>query len=58
MNVANTRLKALQDAIEPGGRLVLAGVRRNRVEEIEEQLEQCPGNAEIAGIEPTIPAFP
>ena len=58
MNVANSRTKLFEDAIEAGQLLVLADVPRTRVEEIEERVRQHLPKVEIEGTDPRIPAFP
>ncbi len=58
MNVANSRTKLFEDAIEAGQLLVLADVPRTRVEEIEERVRQHLPKVEIEGTDPKIPAFP
>ena len=58
MDVANSQLKAFQKAVEQGQLLMLVDVPKTRVEEIDTLVKQHHPEAEIAGTEPTIPAFP
>jgi len=58
MNVGNTRLKRFGDAIEGGELLMMVDVPRLRVDEITERIMKLHPEVEIAGVEPTIPAFP
>ena len=58
MNVGNTRLTQLAEAIDGGALLVIADVPRGRVEEIEERVRRHLPSVEIHGTEPTIPPFP
>jgi hypothetical protein len=58
MNVGNSRLKEFEDAIENGALLMLVDVPRRRVHEISERIREHHPDAEVEGVEPTIPAFP
>jgi hypothetical protein len=58
MNVGNTRLKRFEGAIEDGHLLMMIDVPRERVEEITRIVKQQHPEADIEGVEPTIPAFP
>jgi hypothetical protein len=58
MNLGNTRLKRFEEAIEDGQLLVMADVPLGRVEAIEERIRKHLPGVEVAGTEPTIPAFP
>jgi hypothetical protein len=58
MNVGNTRLKRFEGAIADGHLLMMIDVPRERVEEITRIVKQQHPEADIEGVEPTIPAFP
>jgi hypothetical protein len=58
MNVGNTRLKRFEGTIEDGHLLMMIDVPRERVEEITRIVKQQHPEADIEGVEPTIPAFP
>lgn len=54
----NARLDQFQDAIKAGELLMLVDVPKRRVDEIEELIRSHHKDAEIEGVEPTIPNFP
>jgi hypothetical protein len=54
----NSRLTGFQEAVQGGQILMLADVPKARVEEIEGLIRKHHPEADIAGAEPTIPAFP
>lgn len=58
IDAANSRITSFNDAIEKGEILMLVDVPKDRVEEIDALVKQLHPEAEIAGTEPTIPAFP
>ena len=58
LNVGNTRLKPIEDAIDRGELLMMIDVPRDRVPEITELVATHHPEAHPEGIEPTIPAFP
>jgi hypothetical protein len=58
LNVASTRLKAFEQAIERGELLVIADVPRDRVDEITERIRRAYPKAEPEGTEPRVPSFP
>lgn len=57
-DVPNTRHDRFRDAIERGEVLMLIDVPKRRVAEIEGLVRKHHRNADIEGVEPTIPAFP
>lgn len=57
-DVANTELRAFRDAIEHGKVLMIVDIPKSRVEEISRMVERRHPEADMRGIEPTIPAFP
>jgi len=58
LNVASTRLKAFEQAIERGELLVIVDVPRDRVDEVTECIHKMHANIEIEATEPRVPAFP
>ncbi|RPJ46336.1 MAG: DUF1269 domain-containing protein [Betaproteobacteria bacterium] len=58
MNVGNTRLKRFERAIAKGELLMMIDVPVARVEEITQLIKRHHPEAEVKGVEPTIPAFP
>jgi hypothetical protein len=58
MNVGNTRLKRFERAINKGELLMMIDVPVARIEEITQLIKQHHPEAEVKGVEPTIPAFP
>lgn len=58
MNVASTRIREFEAAIEAGHLLVLADVPRDRVEELETRVRTHVPDVEVERTEPHIPAFP
>lgn len=58
VGVPNTRLKRFENAIDHGELLMMVDVGKNRVEEIEEVVRSHHPEADIEGMDPTIPAFP
>jgi len=58
LNVASTRLKAFEQAIERGELLVIVDVPRDRVDEVTERIHKMHANIEIEATEPRVPAFP
>ncbi|BAZ94792.1 transmembrane protein [Thiohalobacter thiocyanaticus] len=58
VDVANSRLKQFQQAIESGKLLMMVDTDKGRVEEIENKIKQHHPEAEVHGTEPTIPSFP
>jgi hypothetical protein len=57
-DVANTELSAFQDAIAQGKVLMIVDIPKARVEEISRMVAGRHPEADIRGIEPTIPVFP
>lgn len=57
-DVPNSRHERFREAIERGELLMLVDVPKRRVEEIEQLVKLHHRDAEIEGVEPTIPAFP
>lgn len=58
INVPNTRHKEFQDSIDRGNVLFLVEVPVGRVDEISDLVRSHHPEADVRGIEPTIPAFP
>ena len=58
IDVANTRIREFEDGIEKGEILMMADVRKDRIEEIEALVRKHHPEADIEGTEPTVPAFP
>jgi len=54
----NTRLKAFERTLEDGHILLMVDVPKERVDEITAIVRRTHPEAEVHGIEPTIPAFP
>lgn len=57
-DVPNSQLKAFQDAVEEGQILMMVDVPKNRVEDVTRMIRRHHPEADMHGIEPTIPAFP
>lgn len=57
-DVPNTRLKAFEAAIRSGDILVMVDAPKKRVDEISNMVKGHHPEAEMKGIEPTMPAFP
>jgi hypothetical protein len=57
-DVANTELRAFRDSIEQGKVLMIVDIPKARVEEISHMVERRHPEADMRGLEPTIPAFP
>ena len=57
-DVPNTQLGAFEKAIRSGDILVMVDVPRKRVDEITGLVKSHHPEADIMGVEPTIPAFP
>jgi hypothetical protein len=58
VDVPNTRLKRFEKVIERGELLMMVDVAKDRVEEIEEVIKLHHAEANLQGVDPTIPAFP
>ncbi|HEB59853.1 MAG TPA: DUF1269 domain-containing protein [Gammaproteobacteria bacterium] len=58
VNVPNTRLKAFKEDIDAGHVLLMVDVQASRAEEISALIRKHHPEADIHGVEPTIPAFP
>ncbi len=58
INIPNTRHKPFMQAIQDGKLLLIVDVPVQRVEEITEMVKNHHPEANVQGIEPTIPAFP
>jgi hypothetical protein len=58
VDLPNTRLKRFEDAIAKGELLMMVDVPLGRVEEIEAVVKAHHPEADIRGVDPTIPAFP
>ena len=58
IDVANSRIREFEDGIEKGEILMMADVRKDRIEEIEALVRKHHPEADIEGTEPTVPAFP
>jgi len=56
--VPDTRLKRFEEAIGKGALLTMVDVKKDRVEEIEQLIRSRHPEADVAGTDPTIPAFP
>jgi hypothetical protein len=56
--LANTELRAFRDAIEQGKVLMIVDIPKARVEEISRMVQQRHPEADMRGLEPTIPVFP
>jgi len=57
-DVPNTQLKAFEAAIRSGDILIMVDTPKKRVEQISEMVKSHHPEADMKGIEPTIPAFP
>jgi len=57
-DIPNTQLKAFEKAIRSGEILMMVDAPKKRVEEITELVRSHHPEADIMGIEPTMPAFP
>jgi len=57
-DVPNTRLKEFQAAVQQGQILMMVDVPRNKVKTVTTMLKRHHPEADMHGIEPTIPAFP
>ncbi len=57
-DVPNTDLRAFRDAISQGKVLMIVDIPKARVEEITRLVERRHPEADMRGLEPTIPAFP
>ncbi len=58
MNVGNTHLKRFERAINKGELLMMIDVPVARIQEITQIIKQHHPEADVKGVEPTIPAFP
>jgi hypothetical protein len=58
VGIPNTRLKRFEEAIEKGELLMMVDVPKDRVEEIEVVVKGHHPEADVEGVDPTIPAFP
>jgi hypothetical protein len=58
VSAPNSRLRAFEDAIEAGQLLMILDVPRGRVDEIDQLVRQHHPEAEVEGMEPTVPPFP
>jgi len=58
ISIPSSRLKKFEDAVDQGEFLVLIGVARTRVDEIEELVRKHYPEAIIEGTEPMMPPFP
>ena len=58
INIPNTRHKPFMDSINRGSLLFIVDVPASRVEEITDMVRSHHPEADIQGVEPTIPAFP
>ncbi len=58
VNVPNSRLRAFQKDIETGHVLLMVDVPASRTEEISDAIRKHHPEADMHGVEPTIPAFP
>ena len=57
-DVPNSQLKAFEKAIRSGEILVMVDTPRHRVNEITELVKSHHPEADVMGVEPTMPAFP
>lgn len=57
-DVPNTQLKAFEAAIRSGDILMMVDAPKQRVNEITELVKSHHPEADVMGVEPTIPAFP
>ena len=57
-DVPNSQLKEFQDAVEQGQILMMVDVPKNKVETVTNMIKRHHPEADMHGIEPTIPAFP
>lgn len=58
VGIPNSRLKVFEGAIQKGRILLMVDVPKERVAEITELVRSHHPEADVRGIEPTIPAFP
>lgn len=57
-DVPNSHLKAYEAAIRSGDILIMVDAPKNRVKEITELVKSHHPEADVKGVDPTIPAFP
>lgn len=57
-DVPNSQLKAFQSAVAAGQILMMVDVHKNKVESVTNMIRKHHPEADMHGVEPTIPAFP
>jgi hypothetical protein len=57
-SIPNSHLKEFEKAIEQGWLLMMVDVPKNRVDSVTEMIKNYHPEADMYGIDPTIPAFP
>ena len=57
-DIPNSQLKGFREAVESGQVLMMVDVPKNKVESVTNMIRKHHPEADMHGIEPTIPAFP
>jgi hypothetical protein len=58
VDVPNTKLRAFMGAVEKGKVLMIVDIPKDQVAEVSRMVKQHHPEADMRGLEPTIPAFP